>query len=335
MISNGDRSATAARLQALLDELTAEGAPAALAELRDERGVWTAASGVAELGTERPVDPAGWFRIGSVTKTFTATVVLQLVGEGRIGLDDTVERWVPDTVPGAGQITVRHLLNHTSGLYNYTRELTPDGILRDRFKRWTPREVILPACRRAPDFPPGTSRAYNNTAFVLLGMIIGKVTGRPYGEEIARRILRPLDLRRTRDDVEVLPEPHAHGYLAVAGEPVDVSVYNPSQAGSAGGMISTAADLNRFFGELLTGNLLGYAERREMLAGGLGLTSYSVPGVVGKDGGFHGYRTWSFHATDASWQLTVSMTFGLTGGPATEEFLARVVRPSAGRGCAR
>ncbi|WP_164842513.1 serine hydrolase domain-containing protein [Actinoplanes solisilvae] len=322
-------------LQQALDELVAEGAPGALAELRDEHGTWRAASGVAELGTERPVDPAGWFRIGSVTKTFTATVVLQLVAEGRVGLDDTVQRWLPDVVPGAAAITIRQLLNHTSGLYNYTRDLTPYGILRDRFRRWTPHEVILPARRKAPDFPPGTARAYNNTAFVLLGMLIEKVTNSPYGDQIARRMLRPLDLRRTRDDVERLPEPHAHGYLAVAGEPVDVSVYNSSQAGSAGGMISTAADLNRFFAELLTGNLLGVPERREMLEGGLGLTRYGVPGVMGKDGGFHGYRTWSFHSTDASWQLTVSMTFGLTGGPATEEFLARVVRLSAGRACAR
>ena len=311
-----------ARLQALLDELVAEGAPSALAELRDAHGTWVAGSGVAELGAARPVDPSGWFRIGSVTKTFTATVVLQLVGEGRVGLDDTVERWVPDVVPGADRITVRQLLDHTSGLYNYTRDLTPRGILRDRFKRWTPSEVILPACRRGPDFPPGTARAYNNTAFVLLGMVIEKLTGHPYGVEIEQRILRPLDLRRTRDDCERLPDPHARGYLAVDGELVDVSACNSSQAGAAGGMVSTAADLNRFVTELLTGTLLAAPERREMETG-LGITGYTLPTgvtVLGKDGGFHGYRTWTFHTAR---HLTVSMTFGLTGGPTTEQFLSR------------
>jgi D-alanyl-D-alanine carboxypeptidase len=325
-----------ARQQRLLDEWVADGAAGALAELRDEGGTWNLSSGVAELGTARPVDASGWFRIGSVTKTFTAAVILQLAGEGRLGLDDTVERWVPDVVPGAARITVRQLLDHTSGLYNYTRDLTPDGILRDRFRRWTPSEVITPACRRGPDFPPGTSRAYDNTAYILLGMVIEKLTGHPYGEQIERRILRPLGLRHTRvcDDQELLPEPHAHGYLAVAGKPIDITVYNPSQAGSAGGMVSTAADLNRFFAELLAGNLLRPSERAEMLSAGLGVERYELPDgvtVLGKEGGFHGYRTWSFHTPDAVRQLTVSVTVALGSGPSTQEF----VRSFVGRGCAR
>lgn len=328
----GSGPSAPARLQEVLDELVAGGAPGALAELRDGTGTWRLTSGVAELGVSRPVDPSGWFRIGSVTKTFTATVVLQLAGEGRLGLDDTVERWVPGSVPGAAEITVRQLLNHTSGLYNYTRDLTTDGILRDRFRRWTPHEVVTWAGRHGPDFPPGTSRAYNNTAYVLLGMVIEQVTGHPYGEQIERRILRPLDLRHTRvcDDRELLPEPHAHGYLAVDGRPVDITVYNPSQAGAAGGMVSTAADLNRFFAELLTGDLLPAAERREMRATVAvetpGVSRYHLPGgvsVLGKDGGYHGYRTWSFHTADAARQLTVSMTVALIPGPTTQEFLAR------------
>jgi D-alanyl-D-alanine carboxypeptidase len=273
-----------------------------------------------------------------VTKTFTAAVILQLAGEGRLGLDDPVERWLPGVVPAGAAITVRQLLNHTSGLYNYTRDLTADGILRDRSRQWTPYEIVEQAVRREPDFPPGTSRAYNNTAYVLLGMVIQQVTGSSYAEQIRRRILHPLDLRRTRvdDHDESLPEPHARGYLTVAGKPVDLTVCSPSHAGAAGGMISTAADLNRFFAELMTGNLIGASERQEMLAtvatgtpgvdSGLGIARYTLPNgtvVWGKDGGFHGYRTWVFQTADTAHQLTVSMTAALINSPATHEFIAR------------
>ena len=344
MTGNGAGSAAGvgvsgpARLRQALDELVADGAPGALAELRDETGTWKLASGVAELGATQPVDAAGWFRIGSVTKTFTATVVLQLAGEGRLGLDDTVQRWVPGAVPGAAEITVRQLLSHTSGLYNYTRDLTTEGILRDRLRRWSPHEIVMHAGRQAPEFQPGASRAYNNTGYVLLGMVIEQVTGCPYGEQIVRRILYPLELRHTLiGDSELLPEPHAHGYLAVRGKPVDITVYNPSQAGAAGGMVSTAADLNRFFSALLTGALLRTGELRELqttiatgtpgVESGLGVTRYDLPDDVtvwGKDGSFHGYHTWSFHTADARRQLTVSMTAALTGRPTTHDLLARV-----------
>ncbi|MFF5076632.1 serine hydrolase domain-containing protein [Actinoplanes sp. NPDC000266] len=111
----------------LLGELVAGGAAGALAELREGGHTFRASSGVAELGTARPVDPRGFFRIGSVTKVFTAAVVLQLAGEGRFALDEPVDGYAP--------ITVRRLLNHTSGLHNYTEDLTTEGILRDRFRK--------------------------------------------------------------------------------------------------------------------------------------------------------------------------------------------------------
>jgi D-alanyl-D-alanine carboxypeptidase len=169
-------------------------------------------------------------------------------------------------------------------------------------------------------------------------MVIEQVTGRPYAEQIERGILRPLDLRRTRadDHSELLPEPHARGYLAVAGKPVDITDCHPSHAGPAGGMVSTAADLNRFLAELLTGNLLRTSERQELqttlatgtpgVDAGLGVNRYTLPNgtvVWGKDGGFHGYRTWAFQTPDATRQLTISMTTAVTSGPATHELLAR------------
>ncbi|SNY61010.1 serine hydrolase domain-containing protein [Paractinoplanes atraurantiacus] len=319
-------------MQRLLDRLVAGGAVGALAELRDVNGTSRASSGVAELGTARPVDPRGFFRIGSVTKVFTATVVLQLVSEGRIALDGPVDGYAP--------ITVRQLLNHTSGLRNYTKDLTTEGILRDRRRRWTPQEIVARAGRSGREFAPGTSRAYNNTGYVLLGMLIEGATGQPYGKEIEARILRPLGLSRTlvRDDSEVMPSPHARAYLPVGGKPVDITDYNPSTAGPAGGLISTAADVNTFFRALLTGDLLGPGEHREPLTtlptgtpgveGGLGITRYTRPGgetLWGKEGGFFGYRTWSFHREDCAWQLTVSATAGRGEMPTTAE-VVRLLR---------
>ncbi|MEV4349908.1 serine hydrolase domain-containing protein [Actinoplanes sp. NPDC049596] len=180
------------------------------------------------------------------------------------------------------------------------------------------------ACRREPEFAPGTSRAYNNTGYLLLGLEIERVTGHPYGEEITQRILRPLGLRRTlvRDDSELIPEPHAHAYLEVNGELVDITDYNPSTAGASGGMISTAGDVNAYFRGLLTGPLLAPEQRRTMLDGGFGITRYDVPGLGelwGKEGGFHGFRTWTLHRSDCEWQLTISATGASV--PSTEEFL--------------
>lgn len=332
------QAADRARLQQLLDALVAAGAPGALAQFRDEGGTWNGASGVAELGGQDPVAADGWFRLGSVAKTFTATVILQLTGEGRLGLDDTVERWLPGLVPGGSQITLRQLLHHTSGLHDYTDDLHTAAILRDRFKRWSPQEVVALATGHEPSFEPGTSRSYCNTGYILLGMVIEKATASTYDAEISRRILRPLDMRQTKvPDDEFLPEPHAHGYLAVDGQLVDVTAFNSSKAWAAGGMVSTAGDINDFFAALLTGGLLRPSELAVMqttmptafpvVGSGLGITRVTLPGgiaVWGKNGGFFGYHAVSFHTVDATRQLTVSMTTAFNGWPATHELLASI-----------
>src|SRR5882757_1222771 len=145
------------KLQGVLDRLVEEGAAGVLLHYRDGRGEWRGASGVTELGTGGPVDPDGWFRIGSVTKTFTAAVVLQLVGEGVLALGDSVERWLPGVVPDGEGITLRQLLNHTSGLHNYTDDLSdPAAIVRDRFVQWEPMRAVGMAVSRDRLFAPGT-----------------------------------------------------------------------------------------------------------------------------------------------------------------------------------
>ncbi|BCJ66144.1 serine hydrolase domain-containing protein [Polymorphospora rubra] len=310
-----------------------------MAEFRVGDRVWHGSSGSAELRGTLPVDAGGWFRIGSVTKTFTATVILQLVGERRIRLDDPVERWLPGLVPDGDGITLRQLLDFTSGLHNYTDDLDLAEVARDRFRRWTPQEIVARATRHAPRFAPGTSRAYCNTSYILLGMVIAKVTGATYDTEVERRVLRPLGIRRTLvpGAADVLPEPHAHGYLVIGGRPLDVAAYDASHAGAAGGMVSTAGDLNRFFRALLTGELLRPAEMRLMqtvvpttaptVGGGLGIARVTLPNgaaVWGKDGGTFGYYTFSFHTAQAYRQLTVSVT-DLTGARTrTHELLAGI-----------
>ncbi|WP_157979927.1 serine hydrolase domain-containing protein [Kribbella monticola] len=324
------------RLQAVLDSLVSAGAAGVLAQYRDGDEVWSGASGVAELGRPDAVDPAGSFRMASVTKTFTATVVLQLVGEGVLSLDDSLERWLPGMVPGGDGITLRHLLNHTSGLYNYTQDL-PDaaGIVRDRFLHWDPARAVTMATSHDPLFEPGTAWSYSNTNFVLLGLVIEAATRSTYATELESRILKPLGLQQTSlpGDEVALPEPHAHGYLAVDDELVDITEFNATQAWSAGGMVSTAADLNRFFAALLTGKLLRPAELEAMLttrptdadhhANGLGISRLTLANLVvwGHTGGIFGYSTWSYHSTDATRQVTLSLTTTDKPGPEAEDVL--------------
>ena len=229
---------TESRVSSLLDRLVDAGAPGVLARLEKDDRCWTAARGVARLGAPDPVAPDGWFRIGSLTKAFTATVLFQLTAENVLQLEDTVEDWLPSTVPSGERITLQHLVSQTSGLYNYTDDLTDNAaIVDDRDRAWTPQAIVAAAVAREPLFPPGTARSYSSTNYILLGMVIEAATGNSYEDEVERRILRPLGMLRTLmpRQAPAIPEPHAHGYLTVAGEPVDVATFNASHAWAAAG----------------------------------------------------------------------------------------------------
>ncbi|MEO3764634.1 serine hydrolase domain-containing protein [Streptomyces sp. B5E4] len=325
----GGEAAGRGGLQERLDELVAEGAVGALAEVRDGRRVWRGTSGVAERDTLRRVPAHGRFRVGSITKTFVATVVLQLVDEGRLRLDDPVEAWLPGAVPDGGRITVRHLLGHTSGIYDYKRTLTvpPDPAFLDyRHRTWTPREQIGRAVAHPPtSTPPGTAYAYSNTGYVLLGEIIEEATGRPYAKEIGRRIIRPLHLHATSlpGTNSRIRGAHPRGYVPIeqdggGTELVDFTEMNPSLFGAGGEMISTARDLDRFFAALLGGRLLPDRLLDEMRtpsfpgrAYGLGLawkdTACGIT-VYGNDGDSMTYQSWSFSTADLRRHVTVALT---------------------------
>jgi D-alanyl-D-alanine carboxypeptidase len=301
-----------------------------LAEVRSAGRVWRGASGVAELGTSSPVPVAGRFRVGSVTKSFVATVVLQLVGAGRTALDDTVEKWLPGIIPDGDRITLRHLLQHTSGIVDYGESNpfrsfygTTEAIVGMRHRTWTAPELLAFVAGQPSLFEPGSSWAYSSTNYLLLGLVVERVTGNSYATEVERRILRPLDL----PDTEVpganphIAGPHLHGYLRDAGrEPVDITEFDHSFAGAAGELVSSAADLNRFYCALMTGGLLAPAQLAEMrtvrAAGdgfdyGLGIATRQLPDgttLWGHNGGTFGFETFSWTTGEGGCQVTVAVT---------------------------
>ena len=204
------------------------------------------------------------FRAASITKTFVATVVLQLVAEGRLGLDDPVERWLPGAVRDGGAITIRQLLDHTSGLFDYfgDRRFVRAVIARPD-RRWSPRTLVAIAMRHPPLFRPGRAWHYSNTNYVLLGLVIETVTGTTVAQQLEQRIFRPLHLDQTSFPTTPLIEgPHAHGYIGFATLPrlhslLDAtSVESPSVGWAAGGVVSTADDVTDFYAALLAGELL-------------------------------------------------------------------------------
>ncbi|WP_433265016.1 serine hydrolase [Actinosynnema sp. CS-041913] len=316
-------------VQRALDRLTTEGGAAgAQVRITDGRQQFTARSGVAEWEKARPVPLDGRFRVGSVTKTFVSTVVLQLVGEGKVGLDDPVGEYLPGLLPDGDKITVRMILQHTSGLYNYTAALPldPAGFEGIRYKHWEPREMVAISTAKPLDFPPGTSWNYSNTNYIVAGMLIEQVTGRPYEAAIGQRILRPLGLRDTSvpGDRVPVPGPHAHGYYRVDGKVVDVTKINPSVAWAAGEMISTAADLDRFIDALLDGRLLAPAQQAELTRTlpftggyGLGFEEVELPcgvKVYGHGGSIPGYNTYLGSTKDTKTRLEGSLTTSPDGG---------------------
>jgi D-alanyl-D-alanine carboxypeptidase len=261
-------------------------------------------------------------RIGSITKVFVATVLLQLVAEGRVELDAPVHRVLPGLLPaGFTAVTVAHLLNHTSGLPDHVgipEPETAEDVFRHRLDHWTPREWVATATHGPLKFTPGTRQEYRGINYVLAALIIDEVTGHPYGEAVQARILRPLGLEGTvvpGDDPRI-HGPHVHGYLTVAdGSLRDITTYDQSSTRGEGDMISTTSDVDRMFvalfsGELLPPELLGLMftlppDEVRMLDGSparysAGLQQATVNGITfwGKTGETYGYKNAAFSTRD-------------------------------------
>ena len=257
------------QLEAAVNDVVAAGIPGVIVRVKDvQRPAHWSVAGVSDLATGGALRPAAQFRVGSITKTFVATAVLQLVGEGRLRLDEPVARRLPGLLANGQRITVRQLLNHTSGLSDYADD--PEllaGIVDNRM--WKPQELVALAERRPQLFDPGSAWTYSSTNYIVAGLLVEAVTGRSLAQVLDRRIFAPLRLRHTSlPDTASLSGYHAHGYVTTEiiptadGQPLDVTSYNPSHAWAAGAIVSNAADLSTFFRALLSGRLLGPALRR-------------------------------------------------------------------------
>lgn len=337
-MTQNDTAATAfdeskrAALRSAMDEVVERGAAGILVRVGSGDDVFTASAGSAELARDAPVPENGRFRIACITKVFVSTVVLQLVAENKIDLAHTVDRYLPGLLPYGDKIAVRNLLNHTSGLYNHADSFQRPGdrFMRDRYRHFDAEELVGVAAKEPLNFEPGTTFEYSNTNYILLGLLINEVTGNSYAREIQQRILEPLGLRNTflpGEDPRI-PGPHARGYMRIAGRSEDVTEMNPSEACSAGEMISTTEDLDTFLVALVTGELLDQASFKEMtdtvpaewvtlpMSNGYGLGLMPLEtrrglSLWGHGGGIPGYATFIGSTLDGQRRLVTSISLNI------------------------
>ncbi|MDN3024344.1 serine hydrolase domain-containing protein [Streptomyces sp. S.PB5] len=312
-----------AGLRGVLRTALRQGAPGAMARIDDGDTVHRAVTGLADRRTRRTISTRDRFRIGSVTKTFSAVVLLQLSDEKKLRLDAPVNRYLPGLLPD-DRITVRHVLSHRSGLYDYTNDMfarSVPGFEAVRTKVFTYRQLVNRSLRHARTNRPGAAYSYSNTNFVVAGMLIEKLTGRSVGTAYQSRIIEPLALDDTLyvHPATKIPGRHTRGYLtpdAAGAWLVDATRQTTSWAQSAGALISTTGDLNTFLSALLGGELTSAKSLKQMqrmwtvnstTAYGLGLRRRTLScgvSVYGHTGAVQGYYTYAFTSKDGRRSLS-------------------------------
>ena len=301
----------------------------AVVRVTGRSGSWSGASGLADLATGAPARQDDEFRIGSISKTFIATVVLQLVAQRQVRLDQPIQRYLPGLLsPDDPPITIAELLDHTSGLGPVDGTVNtgdPQWFLANRLGTYSTSELLGSVLQQPLIFPPGTQQQYNGVNYIVLAMLIQKVTGHDYAQEIDQRILRPLHLDHTFVPATspAMPKPYLHGYYPQGtGEPLaDISAQSPTLYGAQGAMISTTGDLDRFTTALFRGELLPPAELDDMftipaaasgaIRYGMGLLAYTLPNGVtiwGHTGETPGYASGIFATRDLSRVLVFAIT---------------------------
>ncbi|WP_433464256.1 serine hydrolase domain-containing protein [Spirillospora sp. CA-128828] len=243
--------------------------PGVIGMVRSGSSTQYATAGYGDMFRRVPADPKAKFRIASNTKAFVATVLLQVEAEGKLSMNDTVDRWLPGLVAANGndgrKITIRQLLNHTSGLPDYINDLRISGSYVadiNPYKQWDPRTLVKAATSNKAQSAPGAEYHYANTNYVLAGMIIQAATGRHPADEVRSRIIEPLGLTDTtfpKADPKLYGN-WLHGYFTIR----DISFSNVQVLGAAGAMVSTQEDLADFTRALASGRLLPPAQQREM-----------------------------------------------------------------------
>lgn len=330
-------------LRNAIDAIHRAGMPGVIAEVRDGESMWRGAAGVADVSTGRPVTPDMRHRVGSISKTFTAAAILQQVENGEIGLDQAIGRYLPRLVPGerGNAITVRMLINHTSGLAEYLpyaypslkafpslKDTTPQSLDDNRFRRFHPTELIEMGVA-APEVstPGGTPGIYSNTNYQLLCQLLELVTGSTAQRCITQNVIERAGLQDTElPDEPAISGPHSQMYEAWFGmidPPRDYSVFDMSWVGPAASLISTVADLNRFYGLLLAGDIVNASSLAQMqrtvpvisfegkkIEYGLGLHKMEVPGhgtFWGHDGTVWGAGAMTMTRADGKRQMSVAV----------------------------
>jgi D-alanyl-D-alanine carboxypeptidase len=323
----------ARRLTSALEQVVSAGVPGALALVREGDRTQTAAVGLADVGARVKISAGERFRVGSVTKTFVATVGLQLAAEGRLRLDDPVGRWLPGLLPDGERITIRDLLAHRSGLADVADD---PAVLDGPRSDWSPRRLVALMARQPRTGAPGGAFRYSSTNYLLLGLLIERVTGRSLASELDQRIIGPLRLADTAFRSGPIRGAHVHGYslpshqgvVDPAAEPRDLETRSARWAGASGDLVSSAADLARFLAALLGGDLLPPAQLRAMEAArsryGLGLAVYPTPcgRAWGHTGNLNGVLTIAWSTLDGRRQaVEVANTYPLP--PAADIALRR------------
>jgi D-alanyl-D-alanine carboxypeptidase len=310
------------------------------------QGTWTTALGIGNLASRQPMQVNNFMRIGSLTKTFTATVILQLVDQGKLGLDDPVSKYQPE-VPNGAHITIRELLNMTSGLFTYDDdEGWTQAFLADPYRVWTPEELLAIAFKHPPVFAPGKGWYYDNTNYILLGLIMEQLTHLPAEQAFQRYLFGPLGMRQTSlpsPTSSAIPAPHAQGYMygtdfTGTGPLLNVTDWNPSWGWTAGAAVSTLHDLKIWAKALATGRLLSEATQKERLTWvnvgtwlgkpfGYGLGVMDFGGFLGHSGVTFGFTSWMGYQLQTGATIIVLTNLYLTTsrtGPAEE--LAKVIK---------
>jgi D-alanyl-D-alanine carboxypeptidase len=306
-----------AGLQAVLHTALSQGAPGAMVRVDDNGTIHRLSEGVADRATGRAITTTDRFRVGSVTKSFSAVVLLQLVDEGKLDLDASVNTYLPGLLPD-NRITVRQVMSHRSGLYDYTNDMfaqTVPGFESVRNKVFSYQDLVTLSLKHAVTNAPGAAYSYSNTNFVVAGMLIEKLTGHSVATEYQNRIFTPLNLTDTfyvHPDTAI-PGTHANGYLTpdeAGGALVDSTEQTVSWAQSAGAVISSTQDLDTFFSALMSGQLMSAAQLAQMQQWttvnstqgyGLGLRRRDLScgiSVYGHTGTVQGYYTYAFASKD-------------------------------------
>ncbi|GGW05883.1 beta-lactamase [Streptomyces narbonensis] len=302
------------------------------------KGTYIRSFGEADTATGTAMSPGLYMRIGSETKTFTVTGVLQLVDEGKVGLDDPISEYV-DGVPNGDKITLRQLAGMRSGLFNYTAdENFVKALTTNPERQFTPRQLLDYAFAHPVEFPPGEEFQYSNTNTVLLGLAIEKVTGTPLHDYIQKNVVEPAGLRHTSFPTDAaFPRPHAHGYTnqTASGEVEDATDWNPSWGWAAGAMISNLQDMRSWAKTVATGTLLTpetQAERLKIPPGspdgsGYGLGIFNIQGWIGHNGSLPGYQSLTIYLPEAQATLAVLLNTDITtdDGTAPSTLLGKAV----------